>query len=143
MIATEFPAVRLIANRDNVGFGRANNQAMDEARGKWLLLLNSDTELVDDSVARLIRRVRSEPGIGVAHCQLRLPDGRLQYSAYRLPSLRLAVFEALGIYNLTPRLTLGALLGGYWEHPEERDVDWVAGALMLFTLFLFEKLFRF
>src|SRR3954452_18197905 len=58
MIATEFPGVRLIANRDNVGFGRANNQAMAAARGEWLLLLNSDTELVDDSVARLSRRIR-------------------------------------------------------------------------------------
>jgi len=63
----------------------------------------------------------------------------LQYSAYRFPSLRLALFEALGIYKLTPRLAPGTLLGGYWEHPEERDVDWVAGAFMLVPRAVFEQ----
>src|SRR4051795_8762779 len=67
MLATGFPGVRLIANPENVGFGRANNQAMAIARGESLLLLNSDTELVDDSVARLATRMRSDPEIGVAH----------------------------------------------------------------------------
>ena len=139
MIAADFPAVRLIANPDNVGFGRANNQAMAAARGKWLLLLNSDTELVDDSVARLIRRVRDEPGIGVAHCRLRFPDGRVQHSAYRFPSLRLALFEDLGFYKLVPRVAPGTLLGGYWGYDEERDVDWVAGAFMLVPREVFER----
>src|SRR5690242_4818319 len=53
MITAEFPEVRLIRNAENVGFGRANNQAMRAARGSWLLLLNSDAALIDGSVARL------------------------------------------------------------------------------------------
>jgi GT2 family glycosyltransferase len=131
MIAADFPDVRLIRNAENVGFGAANNQAMRLARGKWFLLLNSDTELVDDSVARLFARVRTAPGLGVAHCRLRFPDGRLQHSAYRFPSVRLALFEGTGIYKLLPRRAGAILLGGYWDYEDERDVDWVAGAFML------------
>lgn len=132
MVTEEFPAVRLMRNAQNIGFGRANNQAMRAARGRWLLLLNSDTELRDDSVARLLPEVRSEPGIGVAHCRLEFPDGRLQHTTYRFPRLHLALIENLGLYKLLSRRRTGALLlGGYWEQDEARDVDWVSGAFML------------
>lgn len=139
MITNEFPSVRLIANEDNRGFGVANNQAMRVARGRWFLLLNSDTELIDDSVADLFERVRRTRDVGVAHCQLVLPDGRLQHSAYRFPSIRLALFEDLGVYKLAPRIAPTALLGGYWDYAEERDVDWVAGAFMLLPRRVFEQ----
>ena len=56
--------------------------------------------LVDESVARLVGEVQDEPGIGVAHCRLLLPDGRVQHTAYRFPSLRLALLEDLGLYKL-------------------------------------------
>ncbi len=140
MVAAEFPAVRLVRNAENVGFGRANNQAMRLAHGDWLLLLNSDTLLVDGSVAELAERVRGEPGVAVAHCRLLYPDGRLQHSTYRFPTLRGAVLEDLGLYKMVSRRRAGELLlGGYWEHDEERDVDAVAGAFMLLPRTVFEQ----
>lgn len=139
MVEKEFPEVRLVRNTDNVGFGRANNQAMRLARGRWLLLLNSDTELVDESVHDLVERVRAQADLGVAHCRLILPDGRTQHSTYRFPSLRLALLEDLGFYKFLPAERAGkALLGGYWAHDEEQDVDWVAGAFMLMPRKVFE-----
>jgi asparagine synthase (glutamine-hydrolysing) len=132
MVEGEFPGVRLIRNDRNVGFGRANNQAMASAAGRWLLLLNSDTVLVDDSVDGLFERVQREPDLGIAHCRLNFPDGRLQHTAYRFPSLGLALVEDLGLYKLMPKAKAGPLLlSGYWHYAEERDVDWVAGAFML------------
>jgi GT2 family glycosyltransferase len=140
MVAQDFPTVRLIRNSENVGFGAANNQAMRIARGEWLLLLNSDTVLTDASVAALFDRVRALPGIGVAHCRLMLPDGRLQHTAYRFPSLRLAMLEDLGLYKLLGSRRAGdTLLNGYWDHGDERDVDWVAGAFMLLPREVFEQ----
>ncbi|MDQ3571812.1 MAG: asparagine synthase (glutamine-hydrolyzing) [Actinomycetota bacterium] len=140
MVEEHFPDVRLIQNTENVGFGRANNQAMRVASGQWFLLLNSDTILLDDSVTALFQRVRAEPGIGVAQCRLELPDGRTQHSAYRFPSLRLAVMEGLGLYKLMPDEVAGSmLLSGYWDYSEERDVDWVAGAFMLMPREVFEQ----
>lgn len=139
MIAADFPDVRLIRNPENVGFGVANNQAMRVARGKWFMLLNSDTKLLDDSVVRLFERVRTASDIGIAHCRLQFPDGRLQHTAYRFPTIRLALLEDLGFYKLMPRRAPEALLGGYWDYAEERDVDWVAGAFMLLPRAVFEQ----
>ena len=140
MVIADFPAVMLLANSANVGFGSANNQAMRVARGDWLLLLNSDTLLTDDSVARLFDRVRGTGDIAVAQCLLRLPDGRIQHTAHRFPTLRLAVLEDLGLYKLMGRRRAGIeLLGGYWDHSTERDVDWVIGAFMLLPREVFER----
>lgn len=140
MVAEEFPEVRLIRNVENVGFARANNQAMAVAAGEWFLLLNSDTLMIDDSVLRLFRRVSHEAGIGVAHCRLQFPDGTLQYSTYRFPSIRLAILEDLGFYKLlSPARRAATLLAGYWAHDQERDVDWVSGAFMLLPREVFER----
>ena len=139
MVAREFPAVRLIRNTENVGFARANNQAMRVARGQWFMLLNSDTRLTDDSVARLFAQVRDRPGAGVTHCRLLLENGHVQYSTYRFPSVRLAVLEGFGLYKLLPAARRGRLLlAGYWEEEEEREVDWVSGAFMLMPRAVFE-----
>jgi GT2 family glycosyltransferase len=132
MVEREFPQVRLLRNTENVGFARANNQAMRIARGAWFLLLNSDTRLGDDSVAQLFRRVRDDAAIGIAHCRLEMGDGQLQYSTYRFPSIGLAIVEGFGLYKLLPKRRRGPLLlAGYWNQTEERDVDWVSGAFML------------
>lgn len=131
MLATEFPEVRLIRNAQNVGFGRANNQAMAEARGEWLLLLNSDAELLDDSVARLHRRIAHDPTIGVAHCRLVSADGNVQHTTYRFPSVQVAVLDNLGFSRVVSSRIRENLLGGYWDQTYERDVDSVAGAFML------------
>ena len=140
MVEREFPRVRLARNDRNAGFGRANNQAMAIAEGRWFLLLNSDTILVDDSVETLFGQVQREPGLGIAHCRLNLPDGRVQHTAYRFPSLGLALVEDLGLYKLMPKATAGAmLLSGYWDYCEERDVDWVAGAFMLLPRTVFAE----
>jgi asparagine synthase (glutamine-hydrolysing) len=140
MVAKEFPLVRLVRNVENVGFARANNQAMRVMRGQWFLLLNSDTVLIDDSVGRLFVRVRNEPELGIAHCRLLMPDGQLQYSTYRFPSIRLAVLEDFGLYKLLSRARRGKVLSsGYWEQDEERDVDWVAGSFMLCPRRVFEE----
>jgi asparagine synthase (glutamine-hydrolysing) len=140
MVAEEFPHLHLIRNRENVGFARANNQAMRVARGRWFLLLNSDTLLIDDSVGRLFARVQTEGRLGVAHCRLMMADRRQQYTTYRFPSIKLAIFEDFALYKLVFRHKRGEmLLGGYCDHSEERDVDWVAGSFMLLPRQVFEE----
>jgi asparagine synthase (glutamine-hydrolysing) len=139
MVAAEFPSTHLVRNTENVGFGRANNQAMRLSNGRSLLLLNSDTLLVDGSVAALVRRTGSDRNIGVAHCRLVFPDGRQQHTVYRFPSLKLALLEDLGLYKVLSKRRGGeTLLAGYWDYAEERDVDWVAGAFMLLPREVFE-----
>ncbi|NJD18809.1 MAG: glycosyltransferase family 2 protein [Gemmatimonadetes bacterium] len=132
MLRWEFPEVRLIANAENVGFGRANNQAMRIARGQLFLLLNSDTLLVDGSVGRFVELVDSEPDVGIAGCRLLNEDRTTQWACSRFPSLRLALLEELALYKLLPRSVQGEiLLGGYWPHHRARDVEAVWGAAMM------------
>ncbi len=138
MIAEEFPEVQLVANAENVGFGRANNQGMTLARGQWLLLLNSDAELTDGSVATLLAAVQRAPTVGLAHCRLLSPDGTMQHTTYRFASLRLALLDNLGLSRFLGARRREALLGGYWDQSTERDVDAVAGAFMLLRREIFE-----
>src|ERR1041384_535115 len=80
MIRAEFPDVRLIANDANLGFGRANNQAMRVARGELFFLLNSDTVIFDDAIQQLVKFITDDPAIGIAGCKLLFEDRTLQSS---------------------------------------------------------------
>lgn len=140
MVRAEFPDVRLIANDTNLGFGRANNQAMRVARGRYFLLLNSDTVVCDDAIQRLVNFVANDPAIGIAGCKLLFADRTLQSSCSRFPSLRVALLEDLMLYKFLPRRLQGELLlGGYWPHDHARDVDAVWGAAMIVRREVFEQ----
>jgi GT2 family glycosyltransferase len=131
-VASRFPRSRLLVNSENLGFGRANNQGMDVARGDLLLLLNSDARLPDGSIRRLIERMREAPGVGVIGPRLEDANGAFQPSAHRFGSIPRMLVEELGLYKLLPReRAASVLLGGYWSHDGERQVDWIVGACML------------
>jgi hypothetical protein len=69
-----------------------------------------------------------------------MSDGRLQYTTYRFPSIRLAILEDFGLYKMLPApKRAGTLLGGYWNQDQERDVDWVAGSFMMLPRRVFEE----
>ena len=140
MIRAEFPDARLIANDDNLGFGRANNQGMRVARGRYLLLLNSDTLVIDDSVQRFVSFIESDAKIGIAGCKLLFEDLTLQGSCSRFPSIKIALLEDLLLYKFLSRRRQGELLlNGYWAHDHARDVDAVWGAAMLVRREVFEQ----
>ncbi len=140
MVRSEFPEVRLIANAENVGFGRANNQAMRVARGELFFLLNSDTLLIDDSLDRFVGLVAAEPDVGIAGCKLLNEDRTTQSSCCRFPSVGVSILEELLLYKVLSRQRQGEiLLGGYWPHDRARDVDAVWGAAMMVRRRVFEE----
>ena len=140
MIRAEFPEVRLIVNDTNLGFGRANNQAMRVARGRYFLLLNSDTLVIDDSIERLVNFMESDSEIGIAGCKLLFEDMTLQGSCSRFPSIKVALIEDLMLYKFLSRRRQGELLlNGYWAHDRTRDVDAVWGAVMIVRREVFDE----
>jgi GT2 family glycosyltransferase len=140
MVSAEFPDVRVIRNDDNVGFARACNQGMRASHGRFILLLNSDTYVVDDVVERTRGYLASRPEIAMAGCQLRYPDGRVQHTAFRRLGIFQSLFEDLWLYKLVPASARKhLLLGGYWECDEEMEVDWLAGAFMMLRREAFEQ----
>ena len=94
-VQQQFPWVRLIENAENVGFARANNQALHRASGCYLLLLNSDTEVRLGALQALVDLLESHPEAGVAGPRVLNPDGSLQNSYGALPTV---LDELLGPY---------------------------------------------
>ncbi len=101
MVQAEFPDVHLLANADNVGFARANNQALKLARGRYLLLLNSDCKVLDGAISALVRFLDTHPQAGIAGCRLLNADGTIQRSAWRMfPTLSSVVISGLWLDKL-------------------------------------------
>lgn len=125
-----FPEAHVIANEHNVGFGAANNQAIRQARGNYLLLLNSDAFVQPGTVRQLVDYLDSHPDVAVVGPRLMNADGTLQQSCYRFPSPMRAVFEHL---LLTAAFPNHPLVGDYrsWPHDEVREVDFAIGACLL------------
>lgn len=133
MLRAAFPPVRLIANTENVGFTRANNQALAVAQGRFLFLLNPDAELERGAV-RALRSFMDAPAngrVGIAGPQLVYPDHRLQSSRRRFPTLATALLESTPLQQWFPR---NRVLDRYYVRDTSdqaaQDVDWLVGAAL-------------
>jgi GT2 family glycosyltransferase len=129
MIQREFPAVRLLARTVNAGFVRANNAGAELAGGRYLLLLNSDTILVNNAVALMAEYLDRHDGVGACGGLLMSRDGTPQISFGCEPSLVQALADALFLNDLFPRARFparGIVPGGDLRSPIA--VDYISGA---------------
>ncbi len=132
MVRRDFPNVRLIANPQNVGFARANNQALKVAEGRYALLLNSDAFVSERTIDHMVRFMDARPDAGMAACKLLYADGRLQPSCSRFPTLRTELNIALGRDKLFPKSPMfGRYMMTDWDYSDIREVDVIMGAFML------------
>jgi GT2 family glycosyltransferase len=132
MVRAEFLAVKLIANPQNRGFAAACNQGMREACGRYTLLLNPDTIVLDDAISRCVRYADLHADVGVLGCQVLENEKRIQLTGFSFPT-PLNTFLALsGLSRAFPRSRLfGRPQLGWWERDSEQDVDVVSGMFML------------
>jgi GT2 family glycosyltransferase len=130
MVAREFPRVRLIANADNRGFARANNQALALATGDVLLLLNPDTELPPGGLEALAGVFARHPRAGAVGLALRNPDGSPQRACHSFPGLLNMLIEATALHRLALRAGIGTPYQAPVPAGGEGVVDWVGGACM-------------
>ncbi|MDX2149902.1 MAG: glycosyltransferase family 2 protein [Bryobacteraceae bacterium] len=132
MIRREFPRARLVANDYNAGFAKANNQAFALARGRYLLLLNPDTIVLDGAVDRLLELIEGRPDAGAAGCRLLNTDGTTQQftGGYAAGILNVASYYLFAQRLLPPQLLPPPL---FLEKQPEGDIDvgWVSGCCML------------
>ena len=133
MLRSEFPGVRVFALENNRGFSTANNIALREARGRYCMILNSDTEIVAGALERMCDYMDANPEVGVLGPQLLNTDGSIQLSCRRFPSYRTALFHRYSLLTrLFPRNRYSAqYLMTDAGHSRTMDVDWVSGACLL------------
>lgn len=132
MVRRDFPDVKLIANSENVGFARANNQAMRVCQGRYILLLNSDAFVKAHTIDAMVRFMDAHPEAGMAGCKLLYEDGRLQPSCATFPTLLTEIFIAFGLDKLLARSKIfGRYMMTDWDYNDVRVVDVIMGAFML------------
>ncbi|MGH2994741.1 MAG: glycosyltransferase family 2 protein, partial [Gaiellaceae bacterium] len=131
-VRERFPSVRLLELTENRGFGAGNNAGMEEATGRWLLLLNSDAWPVGDAVERLVAYGEAHARAGIVGPRLRNPDGSLQRSVRGHPTLWRLATEYLFLRRLAPRTRLlNAFYGAGFDHAQAREVEVLKGAVLL------------
>ena len=102
VLENRFPDVRVIRNAENAGYARAVNQGAACARGEYLLLLGSDTVVRAGSLQRMVEYLQRHKEVGAVSCRLRNPDGSVQASCRRFPSLWDAAVTYLSLHALAP-----------------------------------------
>jgi GT2 family glycosyltransferase len=132
MVASEYPDVELIANADNRGFGRANNQALPLCRGRYVLLLNPDTLVLDSAVRRLVEHMELNPDVAAIGCRLLNADRSLQrWTGGAFPRALNLASHYFFLDRLLPRRLRPAPLYLDADVQEDIEVDWVSGACMI------------
>lgn len=133
MVRDKFPQVKLIANKENTGFSYANNQAIKESTGKYILLLNPDTLVEEDTFEKVVAFMDAHPdagGLGV-----KMIDGRgifLPESKRGLPTPAVAFYKIFGLSALFPKSKrFGRYHLGYLDKDKTHEVDVLSGAFML------------
>ncbi len=132
MVGREFPWVRLMASPTNLGFTKGNNLALAESQGRYILLLNPDTEVVGDSLGVMVDYMGVHPKVGALGPQLLNEQGGIQSSRRRFPTLATAFLESTTLQRWFPDNR--AVKRYYFaDVPQDliQPVDWVVGACIL------------
>ena len=128
-VRRDWPDVSIIETGENLGFGRANNLAMEKARGRYIVLLNSDAFLAADALQKSVKYMDEDPAIGLAGARLIGRDGSWQPSARMFPSILTDAFVLSGLSNRFPRSRIFGYFDRTWaDQTQPMSVDWVPGA---------------
>ena len=129
MVEAEFPHVRVIRSEVNLGFGAANNVALEQARGRYIVLLNSDAFLTPESLRLSVENMDADPSVGLAGGRLVGRDYSWQPSARMFPSIVSDFKVMTGLAAKFPKSRFFGSFDRTWADPmEPAEVDWVPGA---------------
>ncbi len=132
MCRQEFPHVILVESDTNRGFAGANNMGMRVASGRYVLLLNPDTIILDDAIGRCIAYAHQHTDIGVLGCKVLEKDGQLQRTGFAFPSAWTLFLSLSGLSRLFPRSPVFSKPQlGWWDRDSIEDLDVVSGMFML------------
>jgi GT2 family glycosyltransferase len=129
VLRQEYPQVRLIENKKNVGFGRANNQALPYIKSRYVLLLNTDAFVEPDTIAKTVQYMDANPKCGILGVKLFGRDGVLQPSCRFFPTPWNMFLNRTGLSRIFKGTKLVDDMT--WDHASVRNCDWVPGCYYL------------
>ena len=142
MVKQKFPFVKLIANQNNVGFSKANNQAIEKATGEYILLLNPDTVVAEDTFEKCIAFMEAHQNTGAVG--VRMIDGKgnfLPESKRGLPTPAVAFYKTFGLAKLFPQSKIfGKYHLGFLSEHETNEVEILSGAFMFMRKSVLDKI---
>lgn len=139
-VRKSFPQVRLLPQSENVGFTRGNNIGLRAAQGRYLMLLNPDTEIIGDALHQLVTYLDAHPKVGIVGPRTLNTDGSTQSTRRHFPTITTALFESTWLQGYAPR----AILDRYYVADAADDatvpVDWVQGSALMARREVYEQL---
>ena len=140
MLKKKFPQVKLIPNKDNLGFAKANNQGIKIAKGKYVLLLNSDTYLIENSFKKLVVKADEFDDLGALGALLLNEDRSIQQSVGFFPDLPQVFWWMTFIDDLPGGIVLKPYHVDHDSfYKSEHEVDWVTGAVFFIPTKVIDK----
>ena len=141
VIKEKFPSVKLIENKVNVGFGRANNQGLAIARGNYILFINPDCIVSEDTFSNMISFFENNSECGLAGCKILNFDGTLQLACRRsFPGPWTSFTKVTGLSNIFPKTRIFARYNlTYLDENKTHEVDAVSGSFMMIRKEVYEK----
>ncbi|MDO9464615.1 MAG: glycosyltransferase family 2 protein [bacterium] len=132
VLENEFPQVKIIKNKENLGFARANNQAIKQSRGRYVLMLNPDTIVLPNALDIMVEFMDEHTEAGACGPKLLNPDGSLQPSCRSFPTLLTTLFEETLLNRIFPKnRVIGEYRMGYWDHGDIWEVDQPMGSALM------------
>jgi len=141
MVKAKYPNVNLIENLENKGFAAANNQGIAITKGRYVLLLNSDTRIIDNAIAKVIEFADGRTDGGVIGCRVLNPDKTVQQTCFMFPSLPNMFLSSTYLYKIFPKSKFfGRERMTWWDRKDTRQVDVVTGCFMLIRCEVIEQI---
>ncbi|MFA6534321.1 MAG: glycosyltransferase family 2 protein [Patescibacteria group bacterium] len=132
MVRTEFPEVKYIATEKNLGYSGGNNLGLQQATGRYVMIINPDILILTNELEKMVRYLDEHPAVGILGSKLINPDGTLQYSCYCFPSFLMPFYRRTILGRLPGlRQKVERYLMMNWDHKESREVDWLLGGCQM------------
>lgn len=132
MVEECFPKVKVIASSINLGFAKGNNLAIKESKGRYILLLNPDTLVLNDALIKLVNYMDDAPNVGASGGKLISSDLVGVSGARHFPNLFTEVIDHSRLSILFPKSKIfGYYWMSFWDHNSTKDIDLLSGALMM------------
>jgi GT2 family glycosyltransferase len=141
-VREKYPNVIIIANNENLGFGKGNNQAKNIAKAESVLFLNPDTKVVGQVIQKALKILGDKKEIAAVGCRVMLPDGKIDYSCHRgLPTVWNTFSYWSGLSKLFPKSKIFAgYTATYLDYNKSSEIDCISGTFLMIRRSVLDKI---